>query len=124
MNILIVEDQKNIISDLKSNLVKLGHNVVSVASTGVNAIKYTEDLNPDLILINVQLKGKMSGLEVAQQIEAHFKIPIIFIVVFIKNCLNKSLQLPENAIVLSLPIKQDHLEYCISRAFSELFQWG
>lgn len=118
MNILIIEDQTSIISDLKFNLSKLGHNVVAVTSTAEEAIKYIKDLNPDLILINVQLKGKMSGVEVFQQIE-HFKIPIIFIAVFIKNCLNKSLQLPENAIILSMPIKQDHLEYCISRAFLE-----
>ncbi len=39
--------------------------------------------------------------------------------IFIKNCLIKSFQLPEDAIVLSKPIKQEHLEYCISRAFSE-----
>jgi len=35
---------------------------------------------------------------------------------FIKNCLNKSLRIPEDAIILSKPIKQEHLEYVISRA--------
>ena len=61
----------------------------------------------------------MSGVEAAQKIENLYKIPIIFVTVFIKNCLNKSLQLSEDAIVLSKPIKQEHLQYAISRAISE-----
>ncbi len=118
MNILIVEDQSSTISDLKSTLSQLGHEVVGVVSTGEEAIKYAGDLNPDLILINIRLKGKMGGVEAAQKIKNLYHIPLIFLTVFIKNCLNKSLQLPEDAIVLSMPVKQDHLEYCISRAFS------
>jgi CheY-like chemotaxis protein len=118
MNVLIVEEQANTISDLKSNLSPLGHEVVAVASTGKEGLKYAGDLNPDLILINIKLKGEMSGVETAQQIENLYNIPLIFLTVFIKNCLNKSLQLPEDAIVLSLPVKKEHLEYCISRAFS------
>ncbi len=58
----------------------------------------------------------MNGLEAANKIVNLYKIPTIFLTVFYKSCLNKSLQLPEDAIVLSEPIKQDHLEYCISRA--------
>ena len=118
MNILIVEDQSSTISDLKSSLSKLGHEVVGVVSTGEEAIKYAGDLNPDLILINIKLKGEMGGVETAKHIAEPYDIPIIFLTVFIKNCLNKSLQLPEDAIVLSLPVNQDHMEYCISRAFS------
>jgi CheY-like chemotaxis protein len=119
MNILIVEAESNTVLDLKAILENLGHNVVAVASTGEEAIKEARDLNPDLILIDIQLKGEMSGVETANKIKNLYKIPIIFLTVFYKNCLNKSLQLPEDAIVLSKPIKQEHLKYCISRAFSD-----
>ncbi len=115
MDILIVEDENSDVSNLKTILVKLGHNVVAVALSGEEAIQKAGDLNPDLILINIKLKGHMSGLEAANQIENLYKIPIIFLTVFIKNCLNKSLQLPEDAIVLSKPIKQENLKYYISR---------
>lgn len=118
MNILIVEDESSTISYLKATLSKLGHRVVAVTSTGEEAISYARDLNPDLILINIKLNGEMSGVEAANHIEKLYNIPIIFLTVFIKNCLNKSLQLSEDAIVLSKPIKQGHLEYCISRAVS------
>lgn len=119
MDILIVEDDKRTILDLKSILVNLGHNVVAVASSGEKAIQYTGDLNPDLIIINIKLKGEMSGVEAAHKIKDIYKIPIIFLTVFIKNCLNKSLQLPEDAVVVSKPIKRDHLEYYIKSIFTQ-----
>jgi two-component system, response regulator PdtaR len=116
MDILIVEEDQRTILDLKAILGKLGHNIVAVASNGEDAIQSAADSKPDLILINIKLKGEMSGVEAANKILSRYKIPIIFLTVFIKNCLNKSLQLPEDAIVLSKPIKEEHLKYAISRA--------
>ena len=57
----------------------------------------------------------MSGVEAARVISSYYKIPIIFITAFTKNCLTKSLQLPEDAVTISEPIRKEHLEYCISR---------
>ncbi|MGB9979276.1 response regulator [Methanobacterium sp.] len=119
MDVLIVENESNTISDLKTILGNLGHNVVSIASSGEEAVEKTGYLNPDLILIDIKLKGKMSGVEAANKIKYLYKIPVIFLTIFIKNCLIKSFGLPEDAIVLSKPVKQEHLEYYISRAFSE-----
>ncbi len=61
----------------------------------------------------------MSGVEAVKEIKNRYNIPIIFLTVFIKNCLVKSLQLPEDAVVLSKPLNQEKLEYCISRVFSD-----
>lgn len=119
MDILIVEEEYSTVSDLKTILRKLRHNVVAVASSGEEAVQKAGDLNPDLILINIKLKGKISGVEAAKEITGLYKIPIIFLTVFIKNCLIKSLQLPEGVIVLSKPVEKEHLKYCISRAFSD-----
>jgi two-component SAPR family response regulator len=115
MDILIVENEDNTISDLKVTLQVLGHKVVGLASNGKETIKLAGDLDPDLILINIKLKGEMSGVEAAKIMVSLYKIPIIFITVFTKNCLTKSLQLHEDAITISIPIRKEHLEYCISR---------
>lgn len=120
MDILIAENDSNTVSDLKTILGKLGHNVVGIASKGEDAIKVARDLNPDLILIDITLKGKMSGVEAANEIKNLYNIPVIFLTVFIKNCLIKSLQLPEDAIVLSKPVNEEHLKYCIKRAFDNI----
>ena len=119
MDFLIVENETSKIIYLKNILGKVGNHVVDVASSGEEAVQKAGDLNPDLILINIKIKGEISGVEAANKIVNLYKIPIIFLTVFIKNCLNKSLQLPEDAIVLSKPIKQEHLKYCISRTFGD-----
>ena len=119
MDFLIVEDDSRTIADLKSILENLGHTVVAVVSNGKEAVKKADDLSPDLILIDIKLNGEMSGVEAADKINNLYKIPVIFLTIFIKNCLIKSFSLPEDAIVLSKPVKQEHLEYGISRAVSE-----
>jgi two-component SAPR family response regulator len=116
MDILVVEDKNKTISDIKSILSDLGHEIIGLTSTGKDAVNQAGTLNPDLILINLKLKGKMSGVKAAEEITRHTEIPIIFISVFTKNCLIKSLQLPDDAIVVSEPVKKEHLKYGISRA--------
>lgn len=115
MDILIVDDDLATVSNLKAILRNLGHTVVGVVSTGTEAIQKARDLNPDLVLIEIKLKDELGGVEAAKKIGDLYHVPIIFLTVFIKNCLNKSLQLPENAVVLSKPIKQNHLKYAIKR---------
>jgi two-component SAPR family response regulator len=116
MNILLVENDINTLRNLNTILENLDHHVVGTVSSGVDAISKARNLKVDLILISLELKGELSGVETAKQILSSFNIPVIFLTVFIKNCLNKSLQLPDDAIVVSKPIKRDHLEYAIVRA--------
>ena len=118
MNVLIAEPESNMIRDLKFMLANLGHEVVGVVSTGEKAVNKACNINPDLILINIKLTGNMSGVEAGKKIASLYKIPVIFITIFTKNCLTKSLQLPEDAITLSIPVTQDHLEYSVSRVLS------
>ncbi len=117
MKILIAEADPSTVMDLKTILTNLNHDVVAVVSSGEEALQKTGDLNPHLVLIDIKLEGEMSGVEAADRVANLQGIPIIFLTVFIKNCLNKSLQLPEDAVVLSKPIRQEHLEYSIRRAF-------
>lgn len=119
MDVLIAENELSTILELKTILERLGHNILDIASTGEGAIEKVENMGPELIFINIQLKGSKSGVETAKEIEKLYQIPIIFVTAFIKNCLNKSLQLSEDAIVLSKPIKREHLEYAILRAIND-----
>ncbi|HEX3013933.1 MAG TPA: response regulator [Methanobacterium sp.] len=119
MDVLIATNDSSTISDLKAILGNLGHTVVAAVSSGEKAVQKAGDLNPDLLLIDIKLKGKISGVEAANKIKDLYKIPVIFLTIFIKNCLIKSFGLPEDAIVLSKPIKPEHLKYGISRAFSD-----
>lgn len=77
-HILIVEDEVVEVMNLKNNLQLMGYDVLAVASHGNEAIEKAKKLNPDLILMDVVLKGDMDGIEAAKHIKK-LKIPIIFL---------------------------------------------
>lgn len=65
--------------DLKTRLTQLGYAVTATAASGVEAIQKAEDMLPDLALIDIRLRGKMNGIEAAQQIQLQLGIPIIYL---------------------------------------------
>jgi CheY-like chemotaxis protein len=77
--ILIVEDEQIVATELKGRLHSLGYRVVGAASTGPEAITKTENLNPDLILMDIRLRGEMDGIETAGRILASRDVPIVFV---------------------------------------------
>ena len=81
-NILIVEDESIVAKDIQQSLKKLGYNVVDVVSTGENAIVSATEKNPDLVLMDIMLKGSMSGIEAAQVIKEKLNIPVIFLTAY------------------------------------------
>lgn len=117
MKVLIAEIESKIIHELKYMLTNLEHEVVGVVSTGEEAKNQASKLSPDLLLINIKLGEEMTGVEAGRIVKDLYKIPAIYITVFTKNCLTKSLQLPDDAVTLSIPLRQDHLKYAISRLF-------
>ena len=77
--ILVVEDQKNITSKIRNRLKILGYPALTTASSGKEAIKKAEMFHPDLVLINIQLKGEVNGVKAAKQIYDRFDIPVVYL---------------------------------------------
>ncbi|MBU2513293.1 PAS domain S-box protein [bacterium] len=76
--ILIVEDEAVIAMEIESQLQSLGYEVTSIVNTGEKAIKKAEVDKPDLMLMDIRLKGDQDGIDTAEVIRNRFKIPIIF----------------------------------------------
>jgi CheY-like chemotaxis protein len=81
--ILIVEDDKNVAAVLEARLQSFGYNVCAIAETGAQAIHQNRSHEPDLILMDILLKGEMNGIETAEQIASGYDVPIIYL-----SCLN------------------------------------
>ena len=77
-NILIVEDEMIIALDLELKLKNLRHNVTGTVSTGLDAIRFVNDNEVDLIFMDIFLKGKLSGVETALIIREKYDTPIIY----------------------------------------------
>jgi CheY-like chemotaxis protein len=75
--ILITEDERIIAEDLKLTLQSFGHEVAAICASGEEAVTKTRELLPDLIFMDIQLKGKLTGIDAAHILKSS-KIPIIF----------------------------------------------
>ena len=80
--ILVVEDEGLIALDIENHLHELGYQVAGVAETGDDAIQLALDSEPDLVLMDIRLKGNMDGIEAAASITSQFDVPIIFLTAF------------------------------------------
>ncbi|MBM4242166.1 MAG: response regulator, partial [Euryarchaeota archaeon] len=74
--ILVVEDDAIASMDIQRTLQLWGYEVVAVASSGEEAVEITEELKPDLILMDVVLKGEMDGIDAAHKIIEILDIPV------------------------------------------------
>ncbi len=80
--IFIVEDDALVISHLQQILHDYQYKVAGTAATGPEAIKKIKETQPDLIIMDIRLRGGMDGLETAEKIRAEKSIPIIFLTAF------------------------------------------
>ncbi|OPY26178.1 MAG: putative diguanylate cyclase [Methanocella sp. PtaU1.Bin125] len=77
--ILVVEDEAIVLLDLKNRLNTLGYVIVGSSSYGEEAIKKADETRPDIVLMDIGLKGKIDGVEAADQIKKTLNIPIIYL---------------------------------------------
>ena len=79
IKILIAENDMATAVDTKRNLLEFGYHVIAIASSGEEAVALASELKPNVVLIDFVLKGKVNGIEAAQQILYRLKIPVVFI---------------------------------------------
>ncbi len=79
---MIVEDESIVAMDLQYRLESLGYSVVFICDSGQMAIDKAMELSPDLILMDVVLKGKIDGIEAASIILNKKDIPIIYLTAY------------------------------------------
>ena len=115
-NILIVEDESIVAKDIQHSLKKLGYNVVDVVSTGENAITAATEKKPDLVLMDIMLKGAMSGIEAAHVIKEKLNIPVIFLTAYADESTFNKAKITEPYGYIIKPFKEVDLHTSIEMA--------
>ena len=82
IRILVVEDELIVAMELKNRLGDLGYSVCGSTASGEEAIKLAAEQHPDIILMDINIKGAYDGIQAAEIIKNDFDIPIIFITAF------------------------------------------
>jgi DNA-binding response OmpR family regulator len=77
--VLIVEDETLIALDLKSKMERRGYLVLPVVRSAALAVSAALENSPDIILMDVLLKGKKTGVDAACEITESMKVPILFL---------------------------------------------
>lgn len=78
VNILIVEDELLIAKNLSNKLENLGYKIAGIVCSGADAIERAVEMKPDLILMDIVIKGQIDGIETATIINQKLDIPIIY----------------------------------------------
>lgn len=78
-NIFVVEDESIIALDIKNSLRKSGYKVSGMATSATEALKKIAEVRPDLVLMDIQLRGEMDGVETAEQVRTQFQIPVVYL---------------------------------------------
>jgi PAS domain S-box-containing protein len=79
IKILIAEDEQIVAKNIEKRLTADGYQVVASVSTGEDAIEKAKRYSPDIILMDIKLKGKIDGIETADILRRNFQLPVIFL---------------------------------------------
>ena len=116
INILVVEDESIVRKDIERSLEKLGYNVVAQADNGERAIELARSTKPDLALMDIQIKGSMTGIDTAEAIKQEMDIPVIYLTAFAdESTLNKAKITEPHGYILK-PFKEIDLHTTIEMA--------
>ncbi len=80
--IMIVEDDRIVAEGIKHSLQELGYAVVAIISFGEKAIETIQEKHPELVLMDIVLKGEMDGIDTTERIHAKFDIPVIYLTAY------------------------------------------
>ena len=114
--ILVVEDDTVVSDYLKLCLMLMGYTVVDVCCRGEDAIEKAREHQPDLILMDIQLNGVISGLEAAQAIRKNYDIPVVYLTGFGDDTLLQSAKVTEPFGYLLKPFRENDLKNVIEIA--------
>jgi two-component system, sensor histidine kinase and response regulator len=77
--ILIVEDERIVAADLRGRLEHMGYDVLNVFSSGREAVEFAVEHHPDLVLMDITLRGEIDGVAAADEMRRRFEVTVIYL---------------------------------------------
>ncbi|RPH39453.1 MAG: response regulator, partial [Desulfobulbaceae bacterium] len=111
--IMIVEDEEIVAADIRMSVEKMGYTVCATASSGLEAIQKAESTQPDLVLMDIVLKGSMNGIEAATRIKDLYQIPVIYLTAFGENAMLQKAKTAEPYGYITKPFNDRELHIAI-----------
>nr|WP_242035585.1 MULTISPECIES: ATP-binding protein [unclassified Leptolyngbya] len=113
---MIVEDERVVARDIEKRLKKLGYVVSESVASGEEAIAKVAELRPDLVLMDIRLKGHMDGIEAAEQIRTDFDTPVIYLTAYADDATLQRAKVTEPFGYIVKPFDERDLQVAIEVA--------
>jgi len=113
VKILIVEDEAIVAVNVKSILAEFGYETVGISVTADDAVKMAEELKPDIILMDIKLRGEKTGVDAAREIRKKSDITIIFLTAYSDIELLKNAEDTGPVAYMVKPLQKNKLEICL-----------
>ena len=114
--VLVVEDESIVARDIASQVNKLGYEAVGIASTAEQAIALVAQLQPHLVLMDIELAGPLDGIAAASTIRSRFNVPIVFLTAFSSDDVLARAKFTEPFGYILKPFSERELSAAISMA--------
>lgn len=116
LQIMVVEDEGIAAKHIVQALESMGYSVPATTAFGEEAVQKAGEILPDLVLMDIILKGKMDGVEAAEQIRLNFDIPVVYLTASSDNSTFARAQLTESFGYILKPFQEESLRPAIEMA--------
>ena len=120
IKILIVEDEMIIAANISLELTKLGYEVTGIVSRGEEVMVHLKEESPDLLLMDINLKGKMNGVETVIMLQKTYDIPVIYLTANADEAHFNMAKITKPSAFISKPFKKLDLQRAIELAVVNL----
>jgi DNA-binding LytR/AlgR family response regulator len=120
IKILVVEDEMIIAAKISMQLTSLGYEVTAILPRGEQAIQHVKENRPDILLMDINLKGELDGIATAQQIQQFADIPIIYLTANSDEATFNRAKPTKPYAFISKPFKQLDLQRAIELTISRM----
>ena len=117
IRILIVEDESLVARDIENMAVSQGYEVCGLASSGDQAIEMASEFQPDLILMDITIKGSLDGTSAAEKIWDSYRIPIVYVTSSADEHTLKRAKITEAFGYILKPFDERELKIAIEMAY-------
>lgn len=114
--ILIVEDEALVSEDLRQQVTDLGYEVVGTVMDGEEVVGACEETGPDLVLMDIRLRGAMDGISAAEELRARFDLPVIYVTAYADDAVLERARKTESLGYLIKPIRHLDLQVTLEMA--------
>ncbi len=117
--IMVVEDEGIVAMNTKLTLIGMGYDVLPIAISGYSALKIAASHNPDVVLMDIRLRGKLDGIETTKLLKEKMDVPVIYITAHTDEKTVERANHTKPSCVLQKPVDNKMLKKAIRRALGK-----